>query len=97
MTKAGERLIESAREALAFARGEADVAAYGIHVPAEVDVKTIRKRKGMTQAEFASRYHLNLARLRDWEQRRSNPDSAARAYLRVIEKEPEAVERALSG
>ena len=96
MTKAGERLIQSAREALAFARGEADEAAYGIHFPPEVDIKAIRKRRGLTQAEFASRYQLNLARLRDWEQRRSSPDSAARAYLRVIEKEPEAVDRALS-
>jgi putative transcriptional regulator len=42
------------------------------------------------------RDQLNLARLRDCEQRRSNPDSAARAYLLVIEKQPEAVERALS-
>jgi putative transcriptional regulator len=96
VTKAGERLIQSAREALAFARGEADEAGYGIHFASELDVKEIRKRKGMTQAEFAARYQLNLARLRDWEQRRSSPDSAARAYLRVIEKEPEAVERALS-
>jgi putative transcriptional regulator len=96
MTKAGERLIQSAREALAFARGEADEAAYGIHLPSDLDVRAIRKRKGLTQAEFASRYQLNLARLRDWEQRRTSPDSAARAYLRVIEKEPEAVERALS-
>jgi putative transcriptional regulator len=50
----------------------------------------------MTQEEFAFRYGLTLARVRDWEQGRSAPDGAARAYLRVIEKEPEAVHRALA-
>ena len=40
-------------------------------------------------------YNLTIARVRDWEQGRSVPDSAARAYLTVIEKEPEAVKRAL--
>jgi putative transcriptional regulator len=94
--RAFEKIAEGLSDAIAIARGEADPATYRIHVPPTIDVKAIRKRKGMTQVEFASRYQLNLARLRDWEQRRSNPDSAARAYLLVIEKEPEAVERALS-
>lgn len=96
MTKAGERLIQAAKEAIAIARGEADPSTYRVHLPSDIDVKAIRKRKRMTQTEFAARYQLNVARLRDWEQGRSRPDSAARAYLRVIEREPEAVERALA-
>jgi putative transcriptional regulator len=56
----------------------------------------MRQKLGMTQEEFAIRYGLTLARVRDWEQGRSAPDGAARAYLRVIEKEPEAVDRALA-
>ena len=96
MTKAGQRLIQAAKEALAIARGEADPSTYRVHLPSEIDVKAIRKRKRMTQTEFAARYQLNVARLRDWEQGRSRPDRDARAYLRVIEREPEAVERALA-
>jgi putative transcriptional regulator len=96
MTKAGERLIQAAKEALAITRGEADPSTYRVHRPGEINVKAIRKRKRMTQAEFAARYHLSVARLRDWEQGRSGLDSAARAYLTVIEREPEAVERALA-
>jgi putative transcriptional regulator len=96
MTTAGKRLIQAAREALAIARGEADPATYVLHVPAEIDVKSIRKKQRLTQAQFASRYGLNIARVRDWEQRRSSPDSAARAYLTVIAREPEAVKRALA-
>jgi putative transcriptional regulator len=97
MTKAGERLLQAAREARSIARGEAAPGTFRLHIPPEIDVKKIRARKGLTQTEFAARYGLNIGRLRDWEQNRSKPDSAARAYLMVIEKEPEAVERALSG
>jgi putative transcriptional regulator len=62
------------------------------HVPR---VKTIRRALGITQEEFAERYLIPLGTLRDWEQGRTEPDQAARAYLRVIAKEPETVSRAL--
>ena len=96
MTTAGKRLIQAAHEAIAIARGEADPATYRLHVPPEVDVKKIRRKQRLTQTEFASRYGLNVARVRDWEQHRSHPDAAARAYLTVIAREPEAVKRALA-
>jgi putative transcriptional regulator len=95
MSKFGKRLIAAAREARAIARGEADPATYNIYVPAQIDVKAMRKKMQLSQDQFAYRYGFTLARIRDWEQGRSNPDGAARAYLMVIEKEPKAVERAL--
>lgn len=55
----------------------------------------IRAGQGLSQQEFAARYGLSIATLRDWEQGRRRPDRAALAYLRVIEREPEAVRRAL--
>lgn len=58
-------------------------------------VRRVREAAGLSQAKFAERYRINPARLRDWEQGRSAPDSAALAYLRVIEREPDAVTRAL--
>lgn len=58
-------------------------------------IQRARRRLGLTQAEFAARFHIGLARLRDWEQGRYKPDSAALAYLKVIAKEPDAVLRAL--
>lgn len=57
--------------------------------------KVIRRALGLTQEEFASRYLVPLETLRDWEQGRSEPDQAARAYLKVIAEEPETVMRAL--
>ncbi len=96
MSKLGKKLIAAASEGVSIARGEADPASYRLHVPAEVDVKAMRNDLGMTQESFALRYGLTLARVRDWEQGRSAPDGAVRAYLKVIQKEPEAVERALT-
>jgi putative transcriptional regulator len=59
------------------------------------DVRGIRRRLKMTQAKFAATFHLSLATVRDWEQGRYQPDQAARTLLRVIEREPKAVRRAL--
>ena len=80
-------------EAVAIAKGEAKPAR--VYVPERVDVKAIREKLNMTQAEFAARFSFNIARVRDWEQGRSQPDGALRAYLLVIERQPKAVEKAL--
>jgi len=60
------------------------------------DVAAIRERLGLTQEQFARTFGIPVGTLRDWEQRRKEPDSPARALLRVIEREPEAVRRALA-
>jgi putative transcriptional regulator len=57
--------------------------------------KTLRRALGLTQEEFAARYHIPIGTLRDWEQGRSEPDQPARAYLTVIARDPEGVRRAL--
>jgi putative transcriptional regulator len=57
-----------------------------------------RARAGLSQAQFAQTYRINLARLRDLEQGRyKSHDSVASAYLAVIAKDPDAVRRALEG
>jgi len=58
--------------------------------------REIRKRLNLTQEEFAERFHLRLGTIRDWEQGKKQPDSAARVLLWVIEKNPEAVDQALA-
>jgi|SRR5579859_1665182 len=57
--------------------------------------KVIRRALGLSQEDFATRYHIPLGTLRDWEQGRVEPDQAARAYLMVIAREPETVREAL--
>ncbi len=58
-------------------------------------VKVIRRALGLSQEEFAARFHIPLGTLRDWEQGRKEPDAAARAYLKVIGRNPSAVSEAL--
>ncbi len=57
--------------------------------------KTLRRALGLTQEEFAARYQIPLGTLRDWEQGRAEPDQPARAYLKAIAGNPEAVRCAL--
>ncbi len=59
-------------------------------------VKIIRRALGISQEDFAARYHIPIGTLRDWEQGRVEPDQAARAYLTIIARDPEAVRKALS-
>ena len=92
----GKRIIESMQEALSIARGSMPKDAYRIHIPAVVNVKEIRAQMGLSQTGFASRFGLSLHALRNWEQGKRLPDPAARAYLRVIEKAPDAVMNALA-
>jgi len=58
-------------------------------------VRVIRRALGLSQEDFAARYHIPLGTLRDWEQGRVEPDQAARAYLKVIAREPDTVREAL--
>jgi putative transcriptional regulator len=58
-------------------------------------VRVMRKALGLTQEEFAARFHIPLGTLRDWEQGKSEPDTCARAYLKVIARNPKAVTDAL--
>src|SRR5437764_1372813 len=94
--KAFEKIAAGLREAASIARGEADPTAYRVHVPAEVDAKSIRRKLGLSQDEFAARFGIPVATLRDWEQKRRRPEGTGRVLLTVIDREPEAVARALA-
>jgi putative transcriptional regulator len=58
--------------------------------------KIIRRALNLTQEEFALRFHIPPGTLRDWEQGRSQPDQPARAYLTLIARDPEHVDRMLN-
>jgi putative transcriptional regulator len=59
-------------------------------------VKVMRRALGLTQEGFAARFRIPLGTLRDWEQGKTEPDQAARAYLTVIARNPKAVTGALN-
>ena len=66
-----------------------------VRPPSRVNVAAVRRRLKMSQAAFAARFGLDLTALHAWEQGRRKPDRAARVLLAVIDREPDAVLRAL--
>jgi putative transcriptional regulator len=89
-------LVKGLRQAAAHFRGETTLRSYEYRIPERIDVRAVRTKAGLSQNEFAARYALNLRTVQEWEQGRSEPDLATRAYLTVIDKNPQAVEEALA-
>ncbi len=83
-------------EAKAYLDGTKDKSNYGIHVPSRVNVKKIRTHLGLSQESFAHTYGFALSAVREWEQGRRQPDRSARILLKIVEKEPDAITRALA-
>ena len=94
MSRSGQSILRGERRAFDYARG----ARRGVvaHVPEEIDVVAIRKRLGLSQGEFAAQFAFKLDAVQNWDQGCRRQDGAARAFLRVIEREPDAVQRALT-
>ncbi|MGD9883996.1 MAG: helix-turn-helix domain-containing protein [Reyranella sp.] len=60
-----------------------------------VDPLNVRTRLKMSQAAFAHVFGVSVRTVQEWEQRRRQPTGAARALLQVIDREPDAVRRAI--
>jgi putative transcriptional regulator len=95
MSEAADSIRRGLEEALAFVKGELEPGSYRIHYPKQIDVKAIRAKTGLTQEAFAQRFGFSVNTLRHWEQGKRHPEGPARSYLKVIDKDPEAVIRAL--
>jgi putative transcriptional regulator len=94
--RAFDKIVTGLGEARAYLDGTADKERYRVHVPENVDVKKIRSRLGLSQEAFAATYGFAISAVRDWEQGRRRPERSARILLKIVEKEPEAVTRALA-
>jgi putative transcriptional regulator len=93
MTPIFNDLMNGLDEVEAFLAGQ--TAGYKVSVPANVDVKSIRKRLNMTQARFSDAFGFSLDAVKHWEGGRRTPEASARAFLTVIAKNPAAVINAL--
>jgi putative transcriptional regulator len=91
MTQFGKRLIKGLKEAVAVAKGEAAPA----RIYTDVDVAKIRAKLKLSQSEFAALLDVSTRVVQDWEQHRKAPSGAARSLLKVAQKEPAALRRAL--
>lgn len=89
-----DRIMTGLNEALSHARGE-NVPGVRVHVPADIDVASIRKKTGLSQAAFSGRIGVAVSTVRNWEQGRRAPDGPARVLLALIEHNPHIVEETL--
>lgn len=86
-------LVSSVREAGEIRRGRKKASRVFEFKPA--DVRSVRKKLGKSQTDFAMMIGVSVATLRNWEQGRRVPDGPARALLKVAAKNPTAVAEAL--
>ncbi len=96
LSSTGRELADALGEVLDDVSGAATLPGRVVKVPDHIDVRAIRKRLGMTQRVFSARFGIDCRLLQDWEQGRRSPAGAARAYLVVIDRRPDAVEEALA-
>ena len=59
------------------------------------DVRKIRMKAGLSQSQFARMIHVSAKTLQNWEQKRRQPNGPAIALLKVVDREPEMVLKAL--
>ena len=82
---------------------EADEILRGVRKPSRefrvdaTSIKALRARLELSQAKFAALLDIDLGTLRNWEQGRREPTGPAKALLRAIRNDPEAVLSALAG
>jgi putative transcriptional regulator len=93
-TEFGVRLEEGLKEALAWKRGETALPVLNVELMPAARVKEIRKRLAKSPKEFERRFGVPARTIEGWEQGRK-VDATSRVLLTIIDREPEAVERAL--
>lgn len=90
MSTFGDDLIQSLTEAVAHAKGQGSAT---VHKP--INPREVRKHAALTQAQMAPLMGMSLSGYRKWEQGQRHVSGPAAMLLRVIEREPDAVQRAL--
>ncbi len=92
---AGQEIVLGMKQFAAHVRGEMELPSRAVRIPRRIDVKALRRKSGLSQAEFAARFGFNQRTLQDWEQGRRNPEGPARVLLTIILRAPAAVDDAL--
>ncbi len=97
MSIVGKSLLKGAQEALDYANGQKKGAKFHrIKVPKQVDVHHIRNHLKMSRKTFSNEFGFSLRTVEKWERGERVPEGPTRAYLKVIERNPMAVKKALA-
>jgi putative transcriptional regulator len=93
----GKGIIDALDEVIEWTKGDSNAARImEWQAPTSVDVRLVRQKLNMSQKKFAACFGLKLESLRNWEQDKRVPDTSARVLLTIIDREPEAVKKALA-
>jgi putative transcriptional regulator len=95
MSKLGDELVQSMAQALAHAQGKRTGGRTHKVTVKPDDIRKARMRLGLSQDQFADAFGVSASTLRKWEQGQRSPTGAAKTLLKIIEREPKAVVRAL--
>ncbi len=85
--KAFDRIAEGLTEVLTIARCKIKPAR--LYIPPEVDIKAIREKLDVGQEQFVAAFGFTIHQVRQWEQGRVRPTGAVRAYLMLIQSNPD--------
>jgi putative transcriptional regulator len=88
-----KKLVQSVKQMGSIVRGE-NIPHRRTALPV-IDVRALRERTGLTQADFSRMMGVSIRTLQNWEQGRREPEGPAKALLRVVQREPQAVLNAL--
>ena len=94
MNKAFAEISAGLEDAISHAKGEETKII--LHQPENIDVKSIRKKTGMSQQKFCTTFGISLGTLRHWEQGLRNPRGTAKVLLKIVEHNPQAVIEAIT-
>ncbi len=94
-TEVGREVEAALGEVLAHVRGTTPLPCRIVDDPAAEHIVALRKRLKLSRKKFADRFGLDVRAVQEWEQGRRVPGRTARVLLTVIDREPEAVVRAL--
>ena len=92
---ASEKIMAGLEDALAYAGGDSSRGTAHEVIVADVDITHLREKLGLSQDRIAALFGLSPRTVRNWEQGVRHPEGPARVLLQVIDREPEAVMRAL--
>ncbi len=68
-----------------------------VQPPKKINVKAIREKLQVSQKDFAGYFGVSVRTIQEWEQHRRTPSAIARNFLKVIDRAPKAVLKALAG
>jgi len=97
-SRVGDDLVEAFEELAAYLRGEIEVESYEVPDDALTPkrIQEIRRKVARSTREFERRFRISARTMEAYEQGRRRPDTAMETLLRVIDREPDAVRRALA-